>query len=543
MASDPNKADLSQGGNSSGATEMVPVAPAQPAQAISTADKKEDAEGEIELKGDEPDALNIDTIEASTEYSDAYFRKLLWKIDLCLLPVMWICYGTQQADKTSLSVQAVFGIREDTGLVGEQFNWLTTVFYLAYMVCEGPANWAMQRYNVGKFLAVVMFLWGIIVMCIAFAKNFTHLMVLRAIQGALECTISPTFILITGTWYTSREHTFRTVIWGTSNAGMNIITGLINYGIGLHAQRNPGGLAPWKGISFFLGGLTVFDAVLVWFMLGTPREVRWLKEDEKRAAIARVVANQTGSDRNKRSEFKWDQVVDTFKDPQTYFFFFVSIINALPNGATTTFSKLIWQSFGFTPLDTLLKGSTPYYAVSICWFLFAGWITLKKPNWRFIVMMFSLIPAFTGFLALALLPSDSMLWVRWGMYIMQVFGVLPGFMIWTFLPSNVAGRTKKTVTSTILFIAYCVGNAIGAQMFVASDAPKYLRGLTACGVLYCVEFTCIGLWRFYYVWENKRRAKIIAERGISEEEVVRLGKLNAEADMTDRENIFFKYQY
>lgn len=45
------------------------------------------------------------------------------------------------------------------------------------------------------------------------------------------------------------------------------------------------------------------------------------------------------------------------------------------------------------------------------------------------------------------------------------------------------------------------------------------------------------------VWENKRRAKIIAERGISEEEVVRLGKLNAEADMTDRENIFFKYQY
>lgn len=222
----------------------------------------------------------------------------------------------------------------------------------------------MQRYNVGKFLAVVMFLWGIIVMCIAFAKNFTHLMVLRAIQGALECTISPTFILITGTWYTSREHTFRTVIWGTSNAGMNIITGLINYGIGLHAQRNPGGLAPWKGISFFLGGLTVFDAVLVWFMLGTPREVRWLKEDEKRAAIARVVANQTGSDRNKRSEFKWEQVVDTFKDPQTYFFFFVSIINALPNGATTTFSKLIWQSFGFTPLDTLLKGSTPYYAVS-----------------------------------------------------------------------------------------------------------------------------------------------------------------------------------
>lgn len=60
----------------------------------------------------------------------------------------------------------------------------------------------------------------------------------------------------------------------------------------------------------------------------------------------------------------------------------MTIINALPNGANTTFSKLIWKSFGFTPLETLLKGSTPYYCVSICWFLVVGYVTLKKPNLR-----------------------------------------------------------------------------------------------------------------------------------------------------------------
>lgn len=70
-------------------------------------------------------------------------------------------------------------------------------------------------------------------------------------------------------------------------------------------------------------------------------------------------------------------------------------------------------------------------------------------------------------------------------------------VIWTFLPSNVAGRTKKTVTATILFIAYCIGNAVGAQMFVASDAPKYVRGITACSILYGVEFCCMGAWRTY----------------------------------------------
>lgn len=45
------------------------------------------------------------------------------------------------------------------------------------------------------------------------------------------------------------------------------------------------------------------------------------------------------------------------------------------------------------------------------------------------------------------------------------------------------------------------------------------------------------------IWENRRRAKIIQEQGISEEESERLGKINAEADMTDRENIHFRYKY
>ena len=190
-----------------------------------------------------PEDLGDGEVDLAPEYSDAYMRRLRWKIDLWLLPLMWFCYGTQQADKTSLGTQAVFGIREDTGLVGDQYNWLSTVFYLSYMACEFPGNWIMQKSHTGKFLSVVMVLWGIVVLCIAFAKNFTHLMVLRTLQGGLECTISPTFILITGAWYTSQEHTLRSIIWGTSNAGMNIIAGLCMYAIGNHVQAHPGGLA------------------------------------------------------------------------------------------------------------------------------------------------------------------------------------------------------------------------------------------------------------------------------------------------------------
>lgn len=64
----------------------------------------------------------LDTVVATEVYSQADYNRVLRKIDLWLLPLMWLCYGTQQADKVSIATQATFGLREDTGLVGQQFS-------------------------------------------------------------------------------------------------------------------------------------------------------------------------------------------------------------------------------------------------------------------------------------------------------------------------------------------------------------------------------------------------------------------------------------
>lgn len=43
------------------------------------------------------------------------------------------------------------------------------------------------------------------------------------------------------------------------------------------------------------------------------------------------------------------------------------------------------------------------------------------------------------------------------------------------------------------------------------------------------------------IMENKRRAKIIEEMGMTPEQSAHQGKINGESDMTDRQNIHFKY--
>jgi len=102
---------------------------------------------------------------------------------------------------------------------------------------------------------------------------------------------------------TPREHALRLVIWGSANAGMDMITSLVNYAVAARAMRTPSGIAPWRAISLFLGSMTILLSVVAFFVFGTPREVKWLSAREKRIACARVVGGQTGSDGSYNSAF------------------------------------------------------------------------------------------------------------------------------------------------------------------------------------------------------------------------------------------------
>ncbi|THV00272.1 MFS general substrate transporter [Dendrothele bispora CBS 962.96] len=485
---------------------------------------------------------NGEDVLQESDYTEAEYRRILRKIDRYLLPLMWVAYGVQQADKTGLSTQALFGLREDTGLVGQQYSWLSTIFYLAYMVFEFPSSYMMQRVSVGKTLAVLMLLWGIVVLCTGFCQNWAQLMVLRTLQGAFECTISPSFLLIIATWYKTSEHASRSVIWGTANAGFGIIVQLCMYAIGNHAEKQ-GGLAAWRGISFFLGAITIVLSICSWFLLGTPREVAWISKEERRMVQARIVANRTGTDAHKNAKWKRDHVIEAFVDPSTWFLFFSVLLSGLPNGGVTSFGSLVYKSFGFTSLETILY-NIPRDGVSIIWFLFVGFSCSKWPGIRFWLMLAAIVPAFVGMLAMSLLPSStSFRWIKFGMYLMTVTANVNGLFLWLFLPSNVAGRTKKSVVSSILFVAYCTGNAAGSQFFRSQDAPRYVPAITACAICFALQFLVILAWRFYLVYLNKSRDKAAVAEGLTSEQVKELGALNAEKDMTDKQNVHFRYTY
>lgn len=92
---------------------------------------------------------DADDIEISPELD----KSLRWKLDLRLMPLLCFTYALQSIDKNTISYAAVFGLREDLNLKGDEFSWTGGIFYLGYLVWEFPTSIFLQRFPINYFMS------------------------------------------------------------------------------------------------------------------------------------------------------------------------------------------------------------------------------------------------------------------------------------------------------------------------------------------------------------------------------------------------------
>lgn len=115
--------------------------------------------------------------------------RVLRKIDWRILPIMLFVYCLQSLDKTTLSYASVFGLIEDTNLVGEEFSWLGSIVYLAQLVFQPLVAYSLVKFPVGKFSATMVSCWGAVLCGMTAAKDFGGLMASRLLLGAFEASV------------------------------------------------------------------------------------------------------------------------------------------------------------------------------------------------------------------------------------------------------------------------------------------------------------------------------------------------------------------
>ncbi|KAL8714123.1 MAG: hypothetical protein Q9220_001851 [cf. Caloplaca sp. 1 TL-2023] len=436
--------------------------------------------------GDTAMALFSDPDEVHELVDPDEARKLERKIDFMILPYLAVCYAFFYIDKTTLSYAAIFNIREDLGLVGTEYNWLSSIFYFGFLIWAFPTNFLMQRLPIGKYLGFNIFMWGFFLMLQSACNSFATLATLRALGGAAEACSDPSFMLITSMWYTRKQQPVRIGIWYTAN-GLGIAGGgLLGYGIG----NIKGSLPSWKYEFLIIGALCCIWGIVMFVMLpDSPVTARLLTQRQRRMAVERLRENQTGVE---NKHLKGYQVKEAFMDYKLYLFFILGVVGNVPNGGISNFGTIIIKGFGFSTLVTTLM-QVPYGIFICISILVCVFLNDRFKNRRCLFIILFLIPNICGSFSLRFTPVEHRVGRLISYYLTGPYNAA-FVLVLSLQTANTAGRntfanrfraimvtsrlghTKKVVTNAVLFLGYCTGNIAGPFFYKTDqsyDTPAF----------------------------------------------------------------------
>ncbi|RMZ13018.1 hypothetical protein D0862_02478 [Hortaea werneckii] len=484
----------------------------------------------------EPSTKPVDTVhhdealkvlaayEGDQAWTDQEEGQLRRKLDLKLLPVLCLTYGLQYYDKAMLSQAAIFGIREDLDLLtGDRYSMTAAIFYVGFIVGAYPAMYLAQRYPIERVASAIVFSWGICLICTVTCTNYQGIYAQRFFLGLLESGISPLFMLIVGSFYRKDEQAMRMGIWYSCTGYVSCVSPLVNYGFG-----SLSGSSTWKYMYYFAGALTIIWGVLLyWAIPPDPVRVKGFNERERYILVARLRTNNSGV---RNTHFKTSQALELLTDVKFWLMFSMACLSMIANAPISTFTPIIISGFGYSGLNALLL-VIPTGAYAGTMMLVFPYLAFRYKNIRSWLYVVAQVLTTAAALILFLAPLSALGALLFGVIILPSTGagyaVLMGLSL-----ANTAGYTKRTLSSSGLYIGYCLGNLVGPFAFKPNDAPRYPRGFIVVVVTSIAAGVAVVIYRGICVWLNRKRDQAGVEEGFEHA---------YEDDLTDLKNPQFRY--
>jgi sugar phosphate permease len=233
---------------------------------------------------------------------------------------------------------------------------------------------------------------------------------------------------------------------------VSAVSPLINYGLG-HIKG--GGLNSWQYMYIVAGAITILWGIIIYFyMPPDPIRAKGFNERERYIAVARMRANNSGV---RNTHFKPAQVLETFIDIKFWIIFSTAFLIMIANGPVSSFIPIIISGFGFNSLNSLLL-TLPAGVVIGTIEIVAPYLAYKIPGIRTWIVAVCQLGTIVASVLLWQLDRDNKGGLLFACYILASFGggyaVLMGLQI-----ANTAGYTKRSVTSSGIFVGYCLGES------------------------------------------------------------------------------------
>jgi MFS family permease len=196
---------------------------------------------------------------------------------------------------------------------GNDYAWLLTIFYIAYIVFEWFAlMWKVVPPHI--WAAICVFGFGLIATLQASTHNWGGMMALRFLLGAFEAGFGPGVPYYLSFFYMRHEIGLRIGMFLSAGPLSTCFAGALAYGI----TSGHVAIANWR-LLFLVEGLPsiCMAAVAFFFIPDSPAKAKFLNEDNKAAARAREVRQVGTKNADTRvGGIVWSDIGAALMDPK-----------------------------------------------------------------------------------------------------------------------------------------------------------------------------------------------------------------------------------
>jgi ACS family tartrate transporter-like MFS transporter len=202
-------------------------------------------------------------------------RKATWR----LIPLIALGYGCAYMDRANISF-ASLQMNQALHFSGAVYGFGAGVFFLSYAVCEVPSNLALHRFGARRWLARIMFTWGLIAMGMLFVRTPLQFYIARFFLGMAEAGFFPGVIFYLMQWFPPEQRAravSRFYISGPlGSVFMGVIAGAL---LNLNGRAH---LAGWQWL-FLVEGIPPILLSVAFLLLipDGPAQAPWLTEPER----------------------------------------------------------------------------------------------------------------------------------------------------------------------------------------------------------------------------------------------------------------------
>ncbi|OJD30721.1 vitamin h transporter [Diplodia corticola] len=423
------------------------------------------------------------------DFSPDEEKKLVRKIDMFLLPTIWLMYLLSYMDRTNIGNAKIAGMMDDLRLTSDEYSVSLIVFFVSYVVFEVPSNLILSRTRPSIFLPTIMFLWGGITCCMAAVHNYHQLVALRFVVGIFEAGFAPGILLILSSWYKKNEQSKRFGVYISaavlSGAFGGILAGAITGG--LHGAH---GIAGWRWLFIVEGVATCgWSVVSAFLLLDFPATSRKLSARQRALAVHRLTSdNAAAATEDEVHLSPMQAIAESVRNWRTWLMV-VGYMVIVGSSTLSYFYPTLVKGLGYTSQMAQYM-VVPIYAASFLAVILSSILLDAHPTQRGLAISLWLLLSTACSIAVTSLPHAYT--ARYALLVLMAAGLWSANALALAYASSAFGAcmASREARGVALALVNALGNLAqiyGAYLFPAGDeAGGYAMGFgvisAMCGV-------------------------------------------------------------